>query len=158
MAACTLSACRSRAPKAVCSRGLDVAGRYGMLGLSIVSPSTGWAAGGSKVARRAVFAPREGGPIMAVADDKVRGINPDVNSSPIPDPLCKPEISASDAELDDGALGEVAGGGVVAGSGLLAGRSVYCCDCNATYQLVYSGSGGAYEPCPECGSSSYVFL
>lgn len=97
---------------------------------------------------------------MAIMDEKTHGIDSGIDSSPVSDSPCgcEPGASAPNTGLDDGALGEVAGGGVIAGSGMLAGRSVYCLDCNVTYQLVYSGSGGAYEPCPACGSSSYVFL
>lgn len=80
---------------------------------------------------------------MATMDDKTRAMDSDVaqgNATSVPG-----------AGLDDGALGEVAGGGVIAGY-------ARCLDCKAIYPRPSTDSGDACKACPVCGSTSYAYL
>ena len=77
---------------------------------------------------------------MATMDDKTRAMDSDVaqgNATSVPG-----------TGLDDGALGEVAGGGGYA----------RCLDCKAIYPRPSTESGDACKACPVCGSTSYAYL
>ena len=71
-------------------------------------------------------------------------------------PLESPENAGADAKLDDGALGEIAGGGVIAGDDI--DGYVRCLDCKAIYPRPSADSGDACKACPVCGSTSYAYL
>lgn len=85
---------------------------------------------------------------MATMDDKTSTMDSDVAQGN--------ETSVPGAGLDDGALGEVAGGGVIAGYDI--DEYVRCLDCKAIYPRPSTDSGDARKACPVCGSTSYANL
>lgn len=116
----------------------------------IVECLTECGAGGRRArnAFDAMCLPAEGESIRATMDDKIRAMDSDVaqgNATSVPG-----------TGLDDGALGEVAGGGVIAGDDI--DGYARCLDCKAIYPRPSTDSGNACKACPVCGSTSYAYL
>ena len=101
----------------------------------IVECLTECGAGGRRArnAFDAMCLPAEGESIRATMDDKIRAMDSDVAQGNA--------TSVSGTGLDDGALGEVAGGGVIAGDDI--DGYARCLDCKAIYPRPSTDSGDA---------------